>query len=97
MVFASRAFQELPSSYATQQSVLRFCFGLYETKVAMHVSKKRQKTMEEALDIVQWYNHVNSTVDSPSISREKTFASKMYLLFMQSPYRILKSHLQDQI
>ena len=32
MMLASRAFKELPSSYATQQSVLRFCFGLYDKK-----------------------------------------------------------------
>jgi len=41
MVLAVSAFRELPSSYATQQGVLRFCYELYDQEVAMHVSMKR--------------------------------------------------------
>ena len=89
MMLASRAFKELPSSYATQQSVLRFCFGLYDKKVAMHVSMKRPKTMEEALDVVRWYNHVNSTIGSLSRSSRENICLEdvpaVYAVTRQDP------------
>ena len=88
-MLASRAFKELPSSYATQKSVLRFCFGLFDKEVAMHVSKKRPKTMEEALDIIRWYNYVNSTVGTPSRSSRENICHEdvpaVYSVTRQDP------------
>jgi len=67
MMFAPKAFKELPSSYAPQQSVLRFCFGLYD-RSRNTCFEEAPKPMEEALFFVRWYNHVNSTVGNTSIS-----------------------------
>jgi len=53
-----------------------FCFWLFDKDVAMHVSKKRPKTMKEALYVVRWYNHVNSTVGSPSRSSRENICNE---------------------
>ena len=89
MLLAASAFRELPSSYTAQQGVLRFCYGLYDQEVAMHVSMKRPKTMEEAMDSVRWLNHVNWVVHRPSRnSRENKCpeeAPAVYAVTTQDP------------
>ena len=89
MILAASIFRQLHSSYATQQGVLRFCYGLYDQEVAMHASMKRPKTMEEALDSVWWLNHVNWVIHRPSRnSRENKCpeeAPAVYAVTTQDP------------
>jgi len=51
----------------------------------MHVSMQRQSSIEEALDIVIWYNHVHGTLSRPLGSSRENICREDALLFIQSP------------
>ena len=60
-MMVSRAFKELPSSYAIQQSVMRFVLDSISHKLPC-MCQCNANSIEEALGIVVWYNHVHGTV-----------------------------------
>ena len=62
VTLATRAFRELPESYANQQAVVRFCQGLLDKDVASQVSIKEPASMEDAINKVRWGRHVQQAV-----------------------------------
>ena len=62
VTLATRAFRELPESYANQKAVVRFCQGLLNKDVATQVSIKEPASMEDAIYKVRWGQHVQQAV-----------------------------------
>ena len=57
MTLASQAFPELPEDYVQGQIVMRFCQGNFDKEAGQHAMNSRPKTLEDAVDMVRWYQH----------------------------------------
>ena len=62
VTLSTRAFRELPETFANQQAVVRFCQGLLDKNVATQVSNKEPANMEDAINNVRWCQHVQQAV-----------------------------------
>ena len=84
VTLATRAFRELPESYANQQAVVRFCQGLLDKEVASQVSIKEPASMEDAINKVRWGQHVQQAVFGKKKERNRKSDSDDDDLYMVS-------------
>ena len=84
VTLATRAFRELPESYANQQAVVRFCQGLLNKEVASQVSIKEPASMEDAINKVRWGQHVQQAVFGKKKERNRKSDSDDDDLYMVS-------------
>ena len=54
---ATEAFRELPETYCNQQTIARFCQGLYDTEAGHSVFMRGFHTLGEAMNEVRLYQH----------------------------------------
>ena len=62
MTLATRAFKDLPEHYSNSQAVVRFCQGLTDKEAGHHVCIQEQKSMEQALNGIKWYQYVHQSM-----------------------------------
>ena len=62
MALATRAFQDLPEHFLNDQVVNRFCQGLVDKQAGHQVCSRNPKSVEEALNAVRWYQHVQQAM-----------------------------------
>ncbi|KAH3717792.1 hypothetical protein DPMN_060588 [Dreissena polymorpha] len=58
LTLAAKAFRDLPSTYATQQAVARFCQGLSDKEASKHVSLQVPTSIGDAMNRIKMHSHI---------------------------------------
>ncbi|KAH3889354.1 hypothetical protein DPMN_013408 [Dreissena polymorpha] len=58
LTLATKAFRDLPQTYATEQVVAKFCYGLHDREAGRQVSMQQPKSIEKAMEKNRMFNHI---------------------------------------
>ncbi|KAH3885760.1 hypothetical protein DPMN_009758 [Dreissena polymorpha] len=58
LTLATKAFRDLPSKYATEQAVAKFCQGLSDKETGKHVSLQVPTSMGDAMNKIKMHSYV---------------------------------------
>ncbi|XP_052286189.1 uncharacterized protein LOC127881957 [Dreissena polymorpha] len=58
LTLATKAFRYLPQTYATEQAVAKFCYGLHDREAGLQVSMQQPKSIGEAIEKNRMFHHI---------------------------------------
>ena len=70
LTLATKAFKRLPEHYSSKQAVKRFCEGLFDG-AGLRVGMDKPANIEQAINSVRWYQHLQQFVMENPINGTK--------------------------
>ncbi|PJE77594.1 hypothetical protein CI610_03479 [invertebrate metagenome] len=68
---AVKAYKDLPESWIRKHAIMRFCLGCKEREAGKHACMQKHKTLEDAIEEIEWYRCIHHPQDSKKKSRSE--------------------------
>ena len=79
LTLATKAYKRWPEHYSSKQAVLRFCEGLLGRKAGLRVGMDKPADMEQAINSVRWYQHLQQSVYGKSKNWDQRTPEEVYV------------------
>ena len=77
LTLATKAFKRLTEQYSSKQAVIRFCEGLLDRAAGLCVGMGKPANIEQAINSVRWYQHLQQSVYGKSNKRDQRRQEKV--------------------
>lgn len=91
----TKAFKTLSEHYSSKQAVVRFCEGLLDREAGLRVGMDKPANIEQAINSVRWYQHLQQSVYGKSSKREQRKQEEVYVKAVQET-RVQSESLDEQ-